>query len=211
MDFAAALAPFLGGESLSETQLAQLKQYLDVLLRWNAKINLTSVRDPAQIVTRHFGESLFAARMLLHDSAVGSAADVGSGAGFPGLPIKIYAPALHITLIEAHGRKATFLREVIRALTLTNINVLTSRAEALDATFDLVTLRAVERFDDVLPAAASLVCASGRIGLLIGAAQQSRARQIVPEFSWSEPLPIPQSTSRVLLVGTKRSGQEPQG
>ena len=122
---AALLAPYLGGCSLSDAQLAQLATYLDLLLRWNARINLTAVRDPEQIVTRHFGESLFAARRLYPagrklEPGTWKLFDLGSGAGFPGLPIKIWAPALQATLLESNQRKATFLRELVRALQLTD-------------------------------------------------------------------------------------------
>ena len=87
------LAPYLEGESLSPVQLQQITTYLDGLMKWNARMNLTAVRDPEQIVTRHFGESLFAARHLFPDAvAVSTLADVGSGAGFPGLPIAIARP-----------------------------------------------------------------------------------------------------------------------
>src|SRR5579859_7436355 len=105
---AALLAPYLGDDRLSAEQLAQLETYLDLLLRWNARTNLTAVREPESIVSRHFGESLFAARHLFdrqaqaHDNerlsdhwplATGHCADLGSGAGFPGLPLKIWAPS----------------------------------------------------------------------------------------------------------------------
>src|SRR3954470_220693 len=82
-----------------------------------------------------------------------TAIDIGSGAGFPGIPLKIYSPAVVVTLIESQNKKATFLKEVIRELTLTNINVFSGRAEALDKKADLVTLLAVERFEQVLPVA----------------------------------------------------------
>jgi len=211
----AVLAPF---------QLRQISTYLDILLRWNARINLTAVRQPDQIVTRHFGESLFAARHLFPSARttrgqlpsavqaepnnqrpaanVPHVIDVGSGAGFPGLPIKIYAPHIQLTLIESNQKKAAFLREVIRGLTLTNVDVFASRAERLTAQADVVTLRAVERFDAALPVAARLVIPSGRLALLIGQAQIGRALKLTSGFRWSDPLAIPLSSSRVLLIGS---------
>src|SRR5271167_1724775 len=114
------LQPFAEPHMLSPELSAQLEAYLDLLLRWNARINLTAVRDPEQIVTRHFGESLFAARILRDDGAFTplpvSLADVGSGAGFPGIPIKLFVPEIHLTLIESQNKKATFLKEAIRVL-----------------------------------------------------------------------------------------------
>src|SRR3954467_8959283 len=142
------LSPFLenpggGREELSGAQLAQLSDYLDLLLRWNEKTNLTSVREPVEIVKRHFGESLFMAAALSGE-APATAIDVGSGAGFPGIPLKIYLPQIAVTLVESQNKKATFLKEVIRKCTLIDINVFSSRAETLkDNKADLVTLRAV--------------------------------------------------------------------
>ncbi len=168
---AALLQPFLGGEPASAALLSQLQVYLDLLLRWNARINLTSVRDPEQIVIRHFGESLFAARVLRDDGAFTTfpiaLADVGSGAGFPGLPIKLFAPELHLTLIESQNKKATFLKEAIRTLGLENAEVYAGRAEHWGKTAQIITMRAVERFDSVIPAATSLLTKGGRLCLLV--------------------------------------------
>ena len=127
------LQPFLTAPAqLSAAQLNNISTYIDILLRWNARINLTAVRDPEQIVTRHFGESLFAARHLFPADdgrpTTDNCVDVGSGAGFPGLPLKLWAPAIHLTLVESNHKKATFLREVVRSLTLTNVNVFAGRA-----------------------------------------------------------------------------------
>lgn len=191
------LHPYLGAELLLPEQLEHISTYIDLIVKWNARVNLTAVRDPEEMVRRHFGESLFAARNLVSADDAMSAADVGSGAGFPGIPLKIYAPQLRMTLIESHGKKATFLREVIRELKLTNINVFQDRAENCGKTADLVTLRAVEKFKTVLPVAASLVAPGGRLGLLIGEDQGKIAEKLVPG-SWSECLRIPESGKRVL-------------
>src|SRR5271169_104674 len=176
---AVLLEPFLE-QPLSQFQLDQISIYIDLLLRWNARINLTAIRNEEEIVTRHFGESLFLARHLfpppgdpLHPPTV---LDIGSGAGFPALPLKLWAPEIHLTLIESNHKKAAFLREVARALTLTDINVMTDRSEAVAAnpTFprtNLVTLRAVERFETILPQAISLLSPAGTLALLIGASQ----------------------------------------
>jgi 16S rRNA (guanine527-N7)-methyltransferase len=229
-------------DALSIAQLQYISTYIDILQRWNARINLTAIRDPEEMVTRHFGESLFAARQLfptgraVHDAGaaegetasptvgagraalqgrVGSqekigalapgvttVADVGSGAGFPGLPLKLWAPHIALTLIESNQKKATFLREVTRALTLTDVDIQNTRIEALAGTsFDTVTLRAVERFESVLPTVANLVAPSGRLALLIGSDQQDLTYSTLPCLNWSAPAPIPQSRSRILLVG----------
>ena len=191
--------------------------YIDILQRWNARVNLTAIRDEEEIVTRHLGESLFAARHLFPATADDRrlttsnipVADLGSGAGFPGIPIKLWAPDISLTLIESNHKKATFLREVTRALTLTDIDIQNVRAETLpEAQFDVVTLRAVEQFESTLRVAARLVRPGGRLALLIGSAQISQAGSMLPAFGWAEPIPIPASSSRRLLLGMNPQGYE---
>jgi len=205
------LEPFLAGDQeLEASDLEVISTYIDILLRWNARINLTSIRDPERIVTRHFGESLFAARQLFpkdstpraSSAVVANVADLGSGAGFPGIPIKIWAPEISMTLIESSHKKAAFLREVARALILTDIDVQNVRAESMTGSrFEVVTLRAVERFESVLPIAIRLVAPAGRLALLIGSSQFDRARSLAPDLTWLRPLAIPRSESRILAVG----------
>lgn len=206
------LAPFVGGTELNELLLRQTGTYLDLLLKWNSKMNLTAVRDPAEIIGRHFGESFFAARHLFpaatssvsasNTAASNTAAiDIGSGAGFPGLPLKLWAPSIELTLIESNQRKATFLREVIRALDLYEVAVLTERAEAVSAKADLVTLRAVEHFEEVLVVAGRLVNPGGRIAVLVGGQQTQTACATIPSARWTDPVAIPNSRNRVLLIG----------
>jgi 16S rRNA (guanine527-N7)-methyltransferase len=220
---------------LSPAHLQDISTYIDILIRWNARINLTAIRDPEDIVTRHFGESLFAARHLIPGGGPGgrpggraalkgrvtgqkemralapealTVADLGSGAGFPGLPLKLWSPHISLTLIESNHKKAAFLREVTRALTLTDVNIQNTRAESLTTTFDLVTLRAVEHFEAILPTAAALVAPACRLALLISSAQQAQARSILPHLTWSNPSPVPHSRSRILLVATSPATEE---
>ncbi len=225
------LQPFLGLSNngsanngpLTPNILEQISTYIDILLRWNARVNLTAICDPEEIVTRHFGESLFAARHLFPkanpvsssvspeppvvealDSAGARVADLGSGAGFPGLPIKLWAPDIALTLIESNHKKAAFLREVTRTLTLTNVNIQNVRAETIaPASFDVVILRAVERFAIILPVAASLVAAGGRLALLLSSSQLAMAHSTLRTVIWNSPISIPHSQSRQLLIGTK--------
>jgi 16S rRNA (guanine527-N7)-methyltransferase len=236
---AGLLEPFLGPEDQrpnTHDLIQNISIYIDILQRWNARVNLTAIRTEEEIVTRHFGESVFAARHLFpqrspvvsafplcssvssvvkgFDAAeVGSSAvkgfdvaDVGSGAGFPGIPIKLWAPDISLTLIESNHKKATFLREVTRALTLTNVNIQTTRAESLaGALFDIVTLRAVEHFDAILPVAARLVIPAGRLALLISRDQLPRAQSSLPALTWSDPHSLPRSDSRILVIATTPS------
>jgi 16S rRNA (guanine527-N7)-methyltransferase len=208
-EIAELLRPFLSQEPrtstdvLSAAQLQSISTYIDVLLRWNARINLTAVREPREIVTRHFGESLFAARHIfpLALEATAHVVDIGSGAGFPGLPIKIWAPQIRLTLVESNHKKATFLREVVRALKLEGADVAAVRAEEFSEKGDVVTLRAVERFDSILPTAARLVVPYGRLAILISEGRANRAMELSPGFEWGDRIPIPQSSNRVLVIG----------
>ena len=196
------LAPFVGPAPLADSKVMAIRVYIDLLLKWNAKLNLTAIRNPQEIITRHFGESLFAARQLFptgdsHESVI----DIGSGAGFPGLPLKLWSPSLDLALIESNHRKATFLREVIRALDLKSAVVLTERAESVSLRADLVTFRAVERFERILPVAFGLVKPGGRIALLIGEMQVRGAESALPKVTWKDPVPIPLTRNGRLLIG----------
>lgn len=206
------LRPFLGRARLSAGELCQVELHLELLLKWNSKTNLTAVRDPEEVVRRHFGESLFAARHLFPRTDEGSSAapgstaiDIGSGAGFPGIPLKVWEPDLQLTLIESNQKKAVFLKEVGRALGLANVRILCERAEAVaDACLppvDLVVFRAVERFEQTLAMALRLVKPQGRVALLIGASQERIAKSATTSVRWNPPLPVPESSSRILLVG----------
>jgi len=213
LELDAILAPFLPSSGLTPLQLEQVRSYLELLLKWNDKINLTSVRRREEIIRRHFGEAFFLAAVLIQTNLLrarpghssGGLVDVGSGAGFPGLPVKLYIPYLSATLIESQNKKATFLKEVIRTLKLQDIEVFSGRAEDWSRSDsrqgDIVTLRAVENFDEVLPVAARLVAPRGHLALLLGEKQLDSARKLLPSFEWQSPYPLPLSDARVLLVG----------
>lgn len=194
------LQPFI---ELDEMRLRAISKYIDLLLKWNARINLTAIRDPEEIVQRHFGESLFTAKYLLEQKPVGTAIDLGSGAGFPGVPFALLAPDIQVTLIESQNKKATFLKELIFLLELKNVEVFSSRAENYLGTADVVLLRAVEKFEKALQLAVSLTEVGGRVGLMIGSAQVELVRNLAPAMSWEEAVQIPSGHSRDILVGTK--------
>ncbi|HWR17358.1 MAG TPA: 16S rRNA (guanine(527)-N(7))-methyltransferase RsmG [Terriglobales bacterium] len=199
-------APSLAGEHLEK-----LQTYLDLLLRWNAKMNLTAIREPEQIVMRHFGESLFLARLLPQSAR--TVVDVGSGAGFPGIPIAIARPELTITLIEAQQKKAIFLREAVRAVRA-QVEVENKRIEEFAAAksgfADVVTMRAVEAFASVVPTAARLVRGSamgkepGRLALLVGIGQEAELRDVLPNWSFAAPIKVPNAENRVILFAEPR-------
>ena len=280
---AALLKPYLDGD-LTPRQLDQISTYIDLLLRWNARINLTAIRDPEEIVTRHFGESFFMARHLFspsnpchpeQSSLFGEAnqaaksktgpdlveepalslskgdpsissplaiveraflpalpstnedssdphvtrgshnlaslpvdprvIDLGSGAGFPALPLKIWAPKIRLRLIESNHKKAAFLREAARALTLTNVDVIAERAETVSARLtpetqaDVVTFRAVEKFDKILPVALTFLAPFARLALLISAAQLPKLES-QPPTTW-QAKHVPKSHELILAIG----------
>lgn len=192
------LVPFLSSPLTGE-QLGHVSAYLDLLLKWNAKTNLTAVRDPEQMVTLHFGESLFAAEKLLAEP-VATAIDLGSGAGFPGMPLAIFAPYTRVTLIESQNKKATFLKEVVRALNLNNVVVHSGRGEDFPGRADVVTMRAVEKFHESILVAAKLVAQGGRLALLIGAGQVILSAKDAG-IAWEMPINVPGSEKRVMIVG----------
>ena len=199
----AIVAPLVPGlQEIAPANLyPKLSLFLELLLRWNARTNLTAIRDPVMIVQRHFAESLFAA---LHLPTVGTMLDLGSGAGFPGLPIQLLRPELEITLAESQGKKASFLREAIRGLGV-HSTVWPHRAEALPegSHFNIVTLRAVDAMLHAVHVAAGL--ASHTFCALTGTAGALEIAQAASSFSFSTH-PLPASESRLLLIGTRMDG-----
>jgi 16S rRNA (guanine527-N7)-methyltransferase len=183
-----------GERGLSPRTLEQLSTYLELLLRWNERVNLTAIRTPEEIVRRHFGESLFTGIQLRRHVGDGATLlDYGSGAGFPGLPIQILLPSLQVTLAESHGRKAAFLREVVRTLGLST-EVWARRVEEMppERRFDVVTLRAVDRMEISEVEAETRVAPGGWVAVLAG--KEAQARDGV------EILPLPESEHRKLVL-----------
>ena len=191
--------------TLSDAQVTCIQQYTRILQHWNEKLNLTAIKDPLEMLHRHFCESMYAAVAVPINS--GRLADIGSGAGFPGLPLKILRPELQLVLVESNIKKGTFLAEVIRELGLLNARVLISRYEELSeelAPLDFVCSRAVGEFGPFLDWAASDGVSAGRVILWIGGRDLDEARKS-GQWDWQEPIPVPQSLRRYLLVGSKRT------
>jgi 16S rRNA (guanine527-N7)-methyltransferase len=189
--------------SLSDSQVEQIQQYTKILWTWNDKVNLTAIRDPLEILYRHFCESMFGATLLPVENC--RLADVGSGGGFPGLPLKIMRPDLQLFLVESNVKKATFLAEVIRELGLTDARVLVSRYEELAeevAPLDVICSRALGDFSNFLTWAASPSVSAKQVLLWLGGRDLEEVRA-EPSWTWSEPLPIPKSLQRFLLTGTR--------
>jgi 16S rRNA (guanine527-N7)-methyltransferase len=193
---ATLLEPYLLQQpTLPDTLYTKLSTYLDLLLKWNTRTNLTAIRDPEEIVRRHFGESLFAAQHL--DPAASTLLDFGSGAGFPGLPIALLHPEIQVTLAESQNKKATFLREVARTLGLPT-EIWAARVETMPESrrFHTVTLRAVDNMAAALTAAAPR--ASHELLLLT-----TPTPVLPPEFTPHPPMTIPTTQAGILLRATR--------
>ncbi|HVT32991.1 MAG TPA: 16S rRNA (guanine(527)-N(7))-methyltransferase RsmG [Rhodanobacteraceae bacterium] len=143
---------------LDADAIERLLDYVDLLVRWNGAFNLTAVRDPAGMVTRHLLDSL---AILPHVSGE-TMADLGSGAGLPGIPVAIAAPGREILLVDSNGKKARFLREAVRRLALAKTRVAESRVENVEGAFDCITARAFASLGDMLDRGGHLLAPEGR-------------------------------------------------
>lgn len=189
---------------ITPEQVASIQRYMSMLLAWNEKVNLTAIRDPVEVLYRHFCESMYAAVAV--PLSAGRLADVGSGGGFPGLALKIARPDLHVFLIESNVKKATFLAEVVRELDLTDTRVLVSRYEELGeevAPLDFVCSRALGEFDKFLSWARSERVAASQAVLWVGGRDIDEIKKLVG-WTWREPVSVPHSLQRFLLVGTRQ-------
>ena len=184
-------------------QIGQIQEYIRLLLVWNEKVNLTAIRDPLEILHRHFCESMFAANVV--ELRKCRLADIGTGAGFPGLALKILLPEAQIVLVESNIKKATFLAEVVRTLGIKRANVLVSRYEELGdeiAPVDFLMARALGEFDVFLKWAASERVDAKRVILWVGAADVEQVLKS-PGWAWEPAVSVPQSLRRVLLIGNR--------
>lgn len=190
--------------AVDDRQVLMIQEYMRILRHWNEKLNLTAIRDPLEILHRHFCESMFAAVSVPIE--FGRLADIGAGPGFPGLPLKILRPELELFLVESNLKKGTFLAEVIRELGFAHAKVLISRYEDLFeelAPVDFLCARALGEHGAFLKWAASESVAVRQIVLWIGGRDLDKVRKS-EQWEWREPIAVPQSLQRYLLVGTKR-------
>ncbi len=181
-----------GLHQLTGEQLDQLFCHYERLKRWNRVLNLTTVSDLETAVTRHYSESLFVGHVLPRDPT--TVADIGSGAGFPGLPLAVLRPDCRFTLVESHKRKAVFLKEATRELR--NVSVVSTRAEDLAGPYGWIVSRAV-RPQGVLRLAPKLSC---HFALLVSGAEWARLES-TGNFVWDSSLQIPWSRENFLVRG----------
>ncbi len=190
-----------GIPSLDPSVAAKFDVYLSLILRWNARINLTSIRDPQIIISRHFVESIAVAKAL--PAGISTLLDYGSGAGLPGIPIALCRPEIAVTLAESKAKKAAFLLEAVRALALPT-KVHTGRAEDLPIKFDCVTLRAVDRMPQAVQAAAKLIRPGGWLALMTTDAELPALQSAAgAAFTWPPPTPLHGATARVIALTSK--------
>lgn len=200
-----ALLEAAGQAELDAGQSGRFGAYLSLILRWNQRVNLTAIRDAEGILTRHFAESIACARAL--PAGIGTLLDFGSGAGLPGIPIAICRPEIAVTLAESQGKKAAFLNEAVRELGIA-ARVHAGRAETLAAEFDCVTLRAVDRMERAVEAAAKLVRVGGWLAPMTTGSDLARLEAAAGDgFVWREGVALPGGEHRVLALGTR----EPAG
>ncbi len=157
----------------------KLLAYLELLAKWNGTYNLTAVRDPAAMVSRHLLDSLTVLPHL-HGATL---ADLGSGAGLPGIPLALARPDLAVTLIESNGKKARFLREAVRSLPLPNVTVAQVRVQDAQGRFDTVTARAFASLADMLDWGGHLLAGDGRWLALKGHADAAELAAVPAPFS----------------------------
>lgn len=151
---------------LTKEQIEQFYKYMELLLEWNEKINLTAITEPKEVILKHFVDSLTIVKYIENGTSL---VDMGTGAGFPGIPLKILRPDIKITLVDSLNKRINFLNEVISNLKLKNIETIHSRAEEFGKnkkyreSFDIATSRAVANFSTLSEYLIPLVTKNGKV------------------------------------------------
>ena len=187
--------------AVSDQFCERVRVYIDLLLRWNRRISLTSITSPEEIVRTHFAESLLARKTPTE--VHGRLADVGTGAGFPGIPLKMFVPSLQLTLVEPNAKKCAFLAEALRAIELKDVEILQKRYDDVrrpDTPFDIVTARALGQFFEFADWAASVLAPGGHIMVWTGpdGRLELERRKTV---RWLAPFTIPKTKHRLIVIG----------
>jgi 16S rRNA (guanine527-N7)-methyltransferase len=195
------------GLNSSDVLCEQIRSYIELLLKWNKRMSLTSVLDLEEIVKYHFAESFLATKAI--EALSGRLADVGSGSGFPGMALKIYVPSLQVSLVESNAKKCVFLAEVIRSLGLETVDVLCSRYEDIGRpakSFNFISARALGSIPSFLNWTECAILSSGHALLWLGGRGVEEA-SAAPNWVWNTPFPIPGTKGRFILVGSPKSAR----
>jgi 16S rRNA (guanine527-N7)-methyltransferase len=186
---------------LDDKTASRFADYISLFLRWNDRLNLSTVRDEKDVLSRHITESIIVSSVLPRE--IKTLLDFGSGAGLPGIPIALCRPEIAVTLAESQGKKAAFLREAVRVLGI-EVQVHAGRAEALQETFDCVIMRAVDKMPKAVAAAVPLVAPAGWLALMTTTGGiDGLKRAAGAEFSWPTVKPLPGSTNRIVAFGSR--------
>lgn len=204
---ASTLSPFR--VLLSADQSIKIREYIRLLLEWNQAVNLTSIVDPVEILARHFGESMFVCSLLPVENC--RLADVGSGAGFPGLALKIACPDLPVVLIESNKKKCAFLSEAVSALELTKVEILPARFDEIRVASgfaEIVTARALGGFPNFLRWTRSALAKGGHAILWLGGEDTTKVSG-TPGWIWQPAIRIPESQRRFIVIGRPKPEEDP--
>lgn len=193
-----------GLRQLTPEAAERFEIYLELLLKWNSKLNLTAIRDPEGIIRRHFVECIQCAQMIPALTEGATLLDFGSGAGLPGIPIAICRPEIRVSLAESQGKKASFLREAVRTLKL-NVDVVQLRVEDLppERRFSVVTMRAVDKMRTASRAAVERVDPGGWFILFATVNTEADLKAAVPEIEWRHAVPAAGLNEGRLLLGNR--------
>jgi 16S rRNA (guanine527-N7)-methyltransferase len=198
-EVASALVPF--GLALENCHLEAISRYVHLLRKWNQSVSITSLDDPLEIVSRHFGESLFAASGVPIEH--GRLADVGTGGGFPGLALKMVYQSLEVVLLEPNQKKCAFLNEVVQTLNLSGVTISMARHEDFPSggeSFNYVCSRALGGYSRLLRWAREVLTPAGKVILWLGTDESIRIGR-TNGWIWDLPMRIPESRRRVILSG----------
>ncbi|RRA48200.1 16S rRNA (guanine(527)-N(7))-methyltransferase RsmG [Acidipila sp. EB88] len=201
----ASLLQQRSGVVVSQELAARLADYLALLLRWNARTNLSAIREPAEMVVRHFGEGLQCARSL--PVKQGRLLDYGSGAGFPGALCALDCPGLQVLLAESQNKKAAFLQELCRDV-VGDAQVHAGRVEELPAAarFDLVTLRAVDRMELATKAARALLRPGGWLVVMTTRAAFAELAPTIERVAWRPSIALQGTEQGIVAVARVLQG-----
>jgi 16S rRNA (guanine527-N7)-methyltransferase len=194
-----ALSPF--AIYPSDDQIARIREYTLLLLKWNRSVGLTSITDPAEIVGRHFGESMYASTLLAVENC--RLVDIGTGAGFPGLALKIASPSIKVILIESNKKKCAFLSETVRSLGFKDVEIRPERFENIrpeTVSANFITSRAVGEFKQLLRWSTNALAPRGHLMIWVGSEDSTRIA-MTSGWNWQPAVRIPDSQRRFILIG----------